>query len=300
MEVSVIIVNYNTCRLTRDCIDSIFEKSEGFSFEVILVDNASTDESREVFSKDSRITYYYLNENLGFGKANNYGIQRASGKYIFCLNSDTLLCNNAIRYFLDFCESHSQNTGAVGCLLRDARGRIIHSFADFPRWKKLLCSRLVSPLYTLAGKKYSTLDNPKYVKGDCFTVDYVTGADMFVRKELLDRYGAFDPDFFMYCEETELQFRLTSHGYKSYVITAPQIIHLEGQSVKPVKKVKGLTNKLIFNQESQFLYLKKTHKHYQYVTYRILFFLLRIPFLLKPSLSLADRKKYFSILTGKY
>lgn len=297
MDVSVIIVNYNTFQLTQNCIDSIFQKTNGIEFEIILVDNASQDKSIEVFSTDKRVHYYYLQENIGFGKANNYGIRKAKGKYIFCLNSDTLLCNNAIKYFFDFCEGFSENIGAVGCILINDKGHEIHSFASFPKCRSLLYARILSPFYTLLGKQYNTLDNPKYRQGHSFHVDYVTGADMFVKKDLLDKYGAFDPDFFMYYEETELQYRLTQKGYGSYIIDTPKIIHLEGQSVKP-KKQKGLSNKLIFNQVSQFLYLKKTHKIYQYILYRLCFFFIRIPFLLNPDLSFQDKVRYLLILTS--
>lgn len=86
MDVSIIIVNYNTCRMTAECIDSVFEKTHGIDFEIILVDNASTDGSREHFAGDSRITYIYNDENLGFGRANNAGIERARGRYVFLLN----------------------------------------------------------------------------------------------------------------------------------------------------------------------------------------------------------------------
>ena len=90
MDVSIIIVNYNTKDLTSQCIDSIYEKTQGVRFEIILVDNASTDGSKEVFEKDTRITYIYSDENLGFGRANNLGAKVAKGKYLFLLNSDTI------------------------------------------------------------------------------------------------------------------------------------------------------------------------------------------------------------------
>ena len=112
MDVSIIIVNYNTCRMTAECIDSVFEKTHGIDFEIILVDNASTDGSREHFAGDSRITYIYNDENLGFGRANNAGIERARGRYVFLLNSDTLLIGNAIKTLCDHLDAHPE-TGAA-------------------------------------------------------------------------------------------------------------------------------------------------------------------------------------------
>lgn len=93
MDVSIIIVNYNTKALTSQCINSIYEKTQGISFEVILVDNASIDGSKEHFQSDSRVRYIYSEENLGFGRANNLGVSVASGQNILFLNPDTVLIN---------------------------------------------------------------------------------------------------------------------------------------------------------------------------------------------------------------
>lgn len=301
MNISIIIVNYNTLQLTKDCINSVFEKTSGVNFEVILVDNASSDGSKEYFARDKRIKYYYLSENIGFGKANNYGIKKSCGKYIFCLNNDTLLINNAVKLFFDYCEEKYSNNipiGAVGCMLENPEGGIIHSYGKFPSMIRNLISRIISPIYTLFGKRYK-----KWGQESINTyeqrVDYVTGADMFVRRDLLNYYGLFDPDFFMYFEETELQFRLTKAGYPSMILSSPRILHLEGASIK--NKLTGntqikirLTNKLKFNQESEFIYMRKTHSRMSYYLYRILFFSLRIPFLLL--LRKNERKIYFNIL----
>lgn len=133
MDVSVILVNYNTLHLTKDCIDSIFEKTQGISFEIILVDNDSQDGSQKYFSEDKRIVFLESGGNIGFGRANNLGLKKATGKYIFFLNTDTLLVNNAIKCFFDYCEGHSHDMlGGIGCLLQDKEGNTIHSFAHFP------------------------------------------------------------------------------------------------------------------------------------------------------------------------
>lgn len=258
MDVSIIIVNYNTKQLTKACIDSIIEYTTDVTYEIILVDNASTDGSVEMFSRDTNIRFLPQSQNLGFGKANNIGIQVAKGKYVFLLNSDTYLCNNALKLFFDFCEgNHDKKIGAVGCLLNGKDLKRTHSFADFPKISKVLFSRLVNPLYKLFGNTYNTLDNDSLIKDSPFKVDYVTGADIFIRKSLLDKYGAFDPEFFMYFEETEMQHRLTKAGYPSYILPAPEIVHLEGSSIK--KTNKRNIRKMMMVQRSQFLYFKKQH-----------------------------------------
>lgn len=132
MDVSVIIVNYNTLGLTSDCIESIIAQTSTVEYEIILVDNASTDGSKEVFAQDKRIKYIYSDRNLGFGRANNLGIREAKGRYLFFLNSDTILLNNAVKLFFDFCEKNpDRKIGAVGAVLKDQNQKNIHSYGRF-------------------------------------------------------------------------------------------------------------------------------------------------------------------------
>lgn len=130
MDVSIIIVTYNTCKMTNECINSIVQYTIGLEYEIILVDNASQDDSYNTFSHDERVHYIYNDKNLGFGKANNVGAKHATGRYLFLLNSDTLLKNNAIGYFVEFMDSSPQNIGCCGTLLTDAKGGRMHSFGD--------------------------------------------------------------------------------------------------------------------------------------------------------------------------
>ena len=122
MDVSVIIVTYNTLQMTDECITSIVEKTKRVSYEIILVDNASTDGSKEFFEKDDRVTYIYNEENYGFGKANNVGASVAKGKYLFFLNSDTYLINDAIDKLFETRLSMSKNVGFIGGVLYDKCG----------------------------------------------------------------------------------------------------------------------------------------------------------------------------------
>lgn len=111
MDVSVIIVNYNTKQITLNCLESIFEHTKGIEFEVILVDNASSDGSVEAIEEYYPMVQVIKSEvNLGFGRANNLGVQMAKGEYLFLLNSDTLLLNNAISIFLYFFRYYQKKT----------------------------------------------------------------------------------------------------------------------------------------------------------------------------------------------
>ena len=274
MDVSVIIVNYNTKGLTRQCLDSIFEKTSGLEFEVILIDNGSTDGSRACFSADDRITYIYSEENLGFGKANNLGAKHAQGKYLLFLNSDTYLVNNAIYLLWMQMEetAHDMSSGMVacaGCMLTDIDGYVIHSYARFPTMWNTFCKDVLHPVLWklhIIPQMPTTSNYAVKKSGDSyFDVDYITGADLMVLKDVADHIGLFDSDFFMYFEETEMQHRYMKAGFRRIICHAPQIVHLEGKSGG-----KSSPEKNTIVLKSEMLYFKKTSSTSVY--YVFLFF----------------------------
>ena len=141
MQVSIIIVNYNTKELIKNCINSIYKYTQDIQYEIIVSDNGSTDGSIEMLKSEfPNVILIENNANLGFGTANNRGLKIAKGKYIFYLNSDTVLLNNAVKIFYDYWENSSdkENIGALGCNLLDENFNIIHSFENFINAKKLL------------------------------------------------------------------------------------------------------------------------------------------------------------------
>lgn len=272
VDVSIIIVTYNTRELTSNCIDSIFEKSSGFSFEVILVDNASTDGSKELFEKDNRIKYIYSNVNLGFGRANNLGYEHSKGEYLFFLNSDTYLMNNAIyllwkrlkKEYID-----KEEVACAGAMLLDKDGKIAHSYARFPsKIKSILDASVYVILWKLhLMKSIPWSNNYGYnsnLKKEVFDVDYITGADLMVKTEFAAAYGLFDPDFFMYCEESEMQYRYMKKGLRRIIVSGPEIVHLEGKSNSAYSP-----SRVTMVMKSQFLYFKKTNGKLSYILYSI-------------------------------
>lgn len=262
MDVSIIIVNYNTKELTKNCIDSVFARTSGVSFEVILVDNASTDGSVELFEKDDRIQFIESGKNLGFGKANIVGLKNAKGKYIFFLNSDTILLNNAIKIFFDWMEDQHESIGCCGSLLYDIERQPIHSYANLLGVRFFI--KAFFEFYHLDSINWLPDPNKTYPS----KVGYITGADLFVRKSVIEQYGAFDPDFFMYYEETEMQYRWTKHGIEIWCIDTPLIIHLQGSSQKKnataeqrSTSIRGFVN----NFRSSYIYIHKTLPWYKRV-----------------------------------
>lgn len=289
MDVSIIIVNYNTKQMTLNCINSIFKHTKNISFEVLLVDNDSIDGSIELFKEDTRIQFISSGGNIGFGRANNLGYQNAKGKYIFLLNSDTILLNNAIEIFYNKMESLSQNVACMGTILKDNELKDIHSYGEFPTLTKEFIYRTVIRRVL----KIQYYDNPSRRKDYDFEVPYITGADLFIRREAIERCGLFDKDFFMYYEETDLQFRFKKEGYTRMIIYGPSIIHLCGGSRKKVKLNLG---RRIMSLRSSFIYLRKHNNVITYRLYRVLFALYNIPMLFVKKYSYDDRINYYKEL----
>jgi len=229
IDVSVVIVNYNTMQMTNKCIESILNFTKSNSIEIILVDNASTDGSKEFYLNDNRIKYIYTNENLGFGRANNIGIDTAIGKYIFFLNSDTLLLDDVIKKLFDFAEKKDgNNLGALGICLLNNQKKDALSFGQFVSSKRIY-RRLLENLgiyrKNFETEAYLKIENQGYIE-----IDFISGADLFVPKRVFNLISGFDPDFFMYYEETELQKRMDIIGLKRYILNIRDIVHLEGGS----------------------------------------------------------------------
>ncbi len=257
MDVSVIIVNYNTKKLLENCLQSVFLHTVDVVFEVIVVDNASIDGSQQMIKeKFSKVKLIESEENLGFGRANNMGIEIAQGRYLFLLNSDTELKNNAIHIFFHYMENQNtkENIGAIGSLLIDEEGKYCHSYGMFP---SVFNNKLFHSEAFLHGKKEFDKQENEY------EVDYVTGADLFVSANLFRKLNGFDNDFFMYYEETDLQFRMKKQGLSNRIIKGPRISHLEGGSIKNVKKKKQSKNSLMTTSLN--LFLKKNYTLFQRV-----------------------------------
>lgn len=247
-DLSVICVNYNSADITAACIDSVFAHTAGLNFELILADNASVDASRERFNDDPRITYLHSEENLGFGRANNLALTRAQGRNVIFLNSDTLLTDNALKALSDYLDAHP-SVGAVGPNLLNADGTPGQSFMRFypSLWAEFdtFWDGLPSLLRYGRRRFYNFGRRP-------LEVAVISGAALCVRRSMLDAVGAFDPDFFMYYEDTELCYRMAAAGWKLVNLPSVRIIHLGGAS-------SGNLTTHAMKTRSWRIYLSKTH-----------------------------------------
>lgn len=221
-KVSIIILNYNQPQLTIDCLKSL-SKLEYKNYEVILVDNGSTDNSVEKIKKHGvAVKNFKLvekKENLGFAEGNNVGFEHTTGKYILFLNNDTLVEKNFLRPLVEKLELDSRLGAVQPKILQYPQKEIIDSVGSYLIATGFLCHF-----------GHNKKDQPKYNKES--QIFSMKGACMLFKKEVLDKVGVFDKDYFAYFEETDLCLRTLTTGYKIKYIPESNIFHRGGETSK--------------------------------------------------------------------
>ncbi len=241
--ISVIIISYNTRRMTLDCLRTLDVALEGLESEILVVDNASTDDSvRAVREAFPRARLLANEKNSGFGAANNQAMAVARGDYFLLLNSDAFPEPGAIRAMLDFLRANPK-TGVVGPRTHNADGSL-----------QLSCFRLPSPRYVWLENMWLSDGYRRWPHDAVRRVDFVIGACMLVRREVYEKVGGFDERFFMYSEEADWQRRIHDAGWEIAFTPGARITHLGGAS--------GATNRALINRhffDSLDAYVRKHH-----------------------------------------
>lgn len=277
MDISIIIVNYNTKELTKNCLKSVFEKTQDVNFEVFVVDNNSSDGSCEMLEQEfPQVKLIKNTKNRGFGAANNLAIKESKAKYVFLLNSDTILLNNVVKIFFDFMEKSenwdkNQKIACCGGNLYNKDLSYGYSYNVLPIIEQILLKRFYLNKFfkNYYKKKFlpSLCEESKSIK----EVDSVSGANMFLRRSVLDEVGLFDEDFFLYFEETELSYRMNKKGYKSVILPEAKIIHLGGDSEKTA------LSKINIVKQSELMFFEKCYGKKQRALVKIIQILGEIP-----------------------
>lgn len=227
MDLSIVIVSYNTRDLLRACLESVRATLRGLRYETIVVDNGSTDGSLEIVTSNfPTVTLIRNDENAGFATANNQGIRRSSGRYLLLLNSDAVLLDNAARRMVAFMDAHP-GAGGVGGQLRNPDGSFQNSHGRFPGLLDETCLLLGLP-DQLRPAGYPTY--PEAGSSECCRVDWVSGALLMVRRQAADEIGLLDEDFFMYAEEMDWCYRLQQGGWPVYYLPDARAVHWGGGS----------------------------------------------------------------------
>jgi GT2 family glycosyltransferase len=236
-DVTVVVVSYNTRELTRACLASIFGHTKGCRFEVAVVDNASADGTPAMIRESFPQVRLIANaDNRGFGAANNQAIRESRSKYLFLLNPDTQLADDAVSAFLDFMErSGNARVGGCGGSVLAPGGEPAAAWGHLPTVPVKAC-QLFGPLRALgravAGERIQVSLPAPSPGTPPFDVPYLSGADLFLRRAALDEAGLFDEDFFLYFEETELCARLGKAGWRLVLLPAVRVFHDVGAAVR--------------------------------------------------------------------
>lgn len=230
---SVIIVNYNVKYFLEQALRSVLRASDGLDVETIVVDNNSSDGSVEmVAEKFPAVKLIANNENTGFSKANNQGIEISTGEYVLLLNPDTVVGEDCFAKCLQFMDEHA-DCGGLGVKMVDGKGQFL------PESKRALPTPAVSffKIFGLSSVFPKSKIFGRYHLGylsdtDTHVVDVLPGAFMMMPRKLLDQIGFLDEDFFMYGEDVDLSYRIQKAGFKNYYYPEVKIIHYKGESTK--------------------------------------------------------------------
>ncbi|MBW2558595.1 MAG: glycosyltransferase family 2 protein [Deltaproteobacteria bacterium] len=226
MDITIVIVNWNTRNLLRDCLESIYKTVRNITFEIIVVDNASSDDSVAMLGESFPDVRIIVNsENRGFAVANNQAFAVMEGRYALLLNTDTVLTENAVHELFAFMENHDGAAMAGGQLLnRD--GSRQNSIANFPTVLTLLAN--TSILEYLFPQRFPS---KRYRHKGPLEVESVIGACMLVRKKTIDEVGMLDERYFFFFEETDWACQMHAAGWKICHVPSALIYHLQGQSI---------------------------------------------------------------------
>jgi len=264
MDLSIIIVNWNTKKLLVECLDSIFATTLNVDFEIWVVDNHSTDGSPEMIREDfSEINLIDNEKNIGFAKANNQAFQKCRGKYILLLNPDTVLENDAIEQLVNFL-NQTTDAGMVGARLLNPDKTLQTSAFPVPTLSKEFWRLFhLDYLVPFANYPMETWDLESARE-----VDTLLGACMLIRREALNQFGLFDEEYFIYSEEVDLCTRLRNDGWQLYWLPSAVVVHYGAQSTQQVAEEMFLRL-----YAGKILYFRKHHSKIEVIIYKLILLL---------------------------
>ena len=256
MDLSIIIVNYNTSKLIIQALNSVYKNSKNINFEIIVVDNASKDDSVEMIKKHfPQVILIQNNENLGFSKANNIAIKRSIGEYILLLNSDTIVMEDTLEKMIKYMNDNP-DVGASGCKVVLPDGSLDKACKrSFPTPQNALYNALKLDRLFPQSKVFGEYNLTYLDENEIHDVDCLVGAFMMVRREVIEQVGLLDEDFFMYGEDIDWCYRIKQAGWRIVYYPKTKIIHYKGGSSK--KK----NTKIIYEfHKAMYLFFEKHYK----------------------------------------
>lgn len=247
---SIIIVNFETPDYTLQCLRSIYEHPPSCGFEIILIDNGSSDGSLELIRREMpEVICIETGSNLGFARANNLGINNARGEYVLLLNSDTKVLDRSLDDLLGYLVAHP-DIGAAGARQLDGEGRLQLAWGDFPNFFSEILRKVMHRRLSLNDLRVRDYLEQRYAGSS--EVDWVSGSCFLARRHAFFDAGLFDEHFFMYFEDVDLCRRIKDKGWKIHYKSDTTIVHYGGISAK-----KNILRVLLEHRRSQLYFTRK-------------------------------------------
>ena len=247
VDLSISIVNTSNWQFLQPCLESIYQNVKGISFEILVVDNASTDGSRDqIINHFPNVILTENEKRFGFAQNNNLNLEKASGRYLMLLNDDTLVLPDSLEKAIRYLDANPQ-VGMLGCEMVSPNGE--YQVASARKNRTLLSEFLIE---TGINRKINYIDPTPKVGGEAVKIDLPSEAGMIVRREVYDQVGPLDDAFFMYGEGADWSFRIKKAGWKIGFLPGSKIIHYGDQTNRRVKQSMYLQF-----YKSTYLFIKK-------------------------------------------
>jgi len=252
MKLSIIIVSWNVEEDLVNCLKSVEKNKPCEEFEIIVVDNASTDGSVDTIKSSFPDVKIIANSgNLGFSAANNRAIKIAKGKYIFLLNPDTIVYQSSLDTLIAYLDDHA-DVGACGPKFLDADGKAHSSVGYAPTFRALLYGRTFLRSLGIFRRSHKKLTDRKFDYDKSGDAEQLSGAALMVRRSVMEEIGSMDENFFMYYEDVDLCLRIRKAGFKMVYVPESIITHIGGKSTEQVS-----ADRRIMLYRSMFIFFRK-------------------------------------------
>jgi len=268
MDLTTLIVNYNTAGLLSQCICALRASAKNISHEIVLLDNASADDSVALLKSEySDCKLIFNDKNVGFGRANNQCIPFIHGRYVLLLNTDAFVSEDTIDKTIAYMDTHAE-CGVLGVKLLGREGEIQPSCRYFPKpWNIFLRSMGVLSLF----KSVQDIDDMDWRHDKPRQCDWVPGCYYLIRKEVIDEVGLFDPRYFLYYEEVDHCFATKKAGWQVHFYADTTVVHIGGESAKTEGTLSLVGGQLdVLKNESELLYFRKNFGHISVLTHLVL------------------------------
>ncbi|MDX1379180.1 MAG: glycosyltransferase family 2 protein [Anaerolineales bacterium] len=263
VDMSIVLVCWNNKDYLDPCLKSLYEGGLKSSYDVVVVDNGSTDGSQQMLTEKYPEVKIIQNEgNVGLGKASNQGIEVTNGRYVLLLNNDTLVNGPALDMLVEFLDAHPEAGAAAGKLL-NPDGSFQSGFAPFSTLLEEFL--IVTHIGEMLWAGYPSHGDSKEIKA----TGWMSSACLLVRRAALDQIGLLDESYFIYGDEADLQYRLNKEGWKVYFLPKSSIIHFGGRSMDRWKR-----RKMVYR--GKMMFYKKNYGVLPTFLLRVMFFVMSL------------------------